>query len=137
MEDVHSLHALDELDVLGKLVDALVELEEELGERDGARELDVIVHEVLREVLPRVHGLVGLGWLRLNLNLGGLVAPQVLELHGVVVLGVVRRHLVQLGVDALALPLHVGVVVAVFVLVQKPLEFDVVGALESRCHVED
>ena len=49
--------------------------------------------------------LVGLDWLWIDLNLGGLVAPQVLELHGVVVLGVVRRHLVQLGVGALALPL--------------------------------
>ena len=38
--------------------------------------------------------LVGLGWLRLDLNLGGLVAPQVLEFHGVVVLYIVPRHLV-------------------------------------------
>ena len=60
-----------------------------------------------------------------------------LELHGVVVLGIVLRHLVQLGVDALALPLHVGVVVAVLVLAQRPLEFDVVGALESRCLIGD
>ena len=88
-------------------------------------------------MLIHVHKLVGLSWLRLNLNLGRLVAPQVLELHGVVVLGVVPRHLVHLGVDARALPLHVGVVVAVLVLVQKPLGFDIVGALESRCRVED
>ena len=71
------------------------------------------------------------------MNLGGLVAPQVLELHGVVVLGVVPRHLVQLGVDALALPLHVGVVVFFLVLAQKPLGFYIVEAIEIRCHVED
>ena len=134
MEDFHCLHALDELDVLGELVEELVELEEEL---DDARELEIFVLEFLREVLLHVHELGSLGWLRLDLNLGGLVAPQVLELHGVVVLGVVPRHLVQLGVDALALPLHVGVVVAVLVLAQRPLEFDVVGALESRCLIGD
>ena len=88
-------------------------------------------------MLLHVHELVGLGRLRLDLNLGGLVAPQVLELHGVVVLGVVPQHLVLLGVNVPALPLHVGIVVAVLVLVQKPLGFDVVGALESRCRVED
>ena len=55
----------------------------------------------------------------------------------VVALDVVPRHLVHLGVDAHALPLHVGVVVAVLVLVRKPLGFDVVGALESQCRVED
>ena len=73
------------------------------------------------------------------MNLGGLVAPQVVEFHGVVLLGVVPRRLVQLGVDALAHSLHVGVVVVVVVLVlaQRPLEFDVVGSLESRCHVGD
>ena len=43
----------------------------------------------------------------------------------------------QLGVDALALPLHVGVVIIVLVLAQSPLEFDVVDALESRCLVGD
>ena len=134
MEDFHCLLVLVELDVLGELVEELVELEEEL---DDACELEIFVHEFLREVLLPVHELVGLGWLRLDLNLGGLVLPQVLELHEVVVLGVVPRHLVHLGVVALALPLHVGVVVAVLVLVQKPLVFGVVGALESRCHVED
>ena len=113
MEDFHCRHALEELDVVGELVEALVELEEEL---DDARELEIFVLELLREVLLHVHELVGLGWLWLDLNLGGLVAPQVLELHGVVVLGVVLLHLVQLGVDTLALPLHVGVVVAVLVL---------------------
>ena len=43
----------------------------------------------------------------------------------------------KLGVDVLALPLHVGVVFAVLVLAQRPLEFDVVGVLESRCRVGD
>ena len=88
-------------------------------------------------MLLHVHDLVSLGWLLLDLNLGGHIAPQVLELHGVVVLGVVPRHLVLLGVDERALPLHVGVVVAFLVLAQKPLGFDVVGALESWCRVED
>ena len=118
-------------------MEELVELEEELEGRDGARELDVVVHEVLREMLLLVLELVGVGWLRLDLNLIGLVAPQVLELHGVVLLGIVPRHLEHFGVDALALPLHVGVGVAILVLAQKPLEFDVVGTLESRCRVED
>ena len=130
MEDFHCILALVELDVLGELVEELIEL-------DVARELGIFVREFLHEVLLHVHELVGLSWLQLDLNLGGNVAPQVLELHGVVVLGVVPRHLVHLGVDALALPLHVGVVVAVLVLAQKPLEFDVVGALESWCRVED
>ena len=69
-------------------------------------------------MLLHVHELVGLGRLWLDLNLGGLVAPQVLELHGVVVLGVVPQHLVLLGVDTLALPLHIDVVVSVLVLAQ-------------------
>ena len=137
MEDFHCRLALDELDVLGELVEELVEFEDELEELDDARDLEISVLEFLREMLLLVLELVGLGWLRLYLNLGGLVAPQVLELHGVVLLGVVPRRLVQLGVDTLALPLHVGVVVAVLVLVQKPLGFDVVGAFESRCRVED
>ena len=84
-------------------------------------------------MLPLVHGLVGLGRLRLDLNRVELVAPQVLERHGVVVLDVVSRHLVHVGVDAHALPLHVGVVVAVLVLAQRLLGFDVGNALESRC----
>ena len=88
-------------------------------------------------MLPLVHGLVGLGRLRLGLNRVELVVPQVLERHGVVVLDVVPRHLEHFGVDALALPLHVVVVIAVIVLAQRPLEFDVVGALESRCLVGD
>ena len=93
--------------------------------------------ELHREALLVAHELVGCAWLRLNLNLGGHVGPQVLELHVFVVLGVVPRHLVQLGGGALALPLHVGVVVAVLVLAQKPLGFDVVGVLASWCRVED
>ena len=134
MEDFHCHLALVERDVLGELVEELVELEEEL---DDARELEIFVLELLREVIPLVHELVSLGWLRLDLNLGGCVAPQVLERHGVVVLDVVPRHLEHFGLDALALPLHVGVVVAVLVLAQRPLEFDVVGALESRCLIGD
>ena len=134
VEDFHCIHALDELDVLGELVEELVELEEELYD---ARELEIVVLEFLREVLPLVHGLVGLDRLRLDLNRVELVVPQVLERHGVVVLDVVPRHLVHLGVNALALPLHVVVVVAVLVQVQRLLEFDVVGALESRCLIGD
>ena len=88
-------------------------------------------------MLPLLHGLDGLGRQRLDSNRVELVAPQVLERHGVVVLDVVPRHLEHFGVDALALPLHVGVVVAILVLAQRPLEFDVVGALESRCLVGD
>ena len=127
-EDSHCLHALDELDGLGELVEECIKLEEEL---DDACELEIVVLEFLREVLPLGHGLVGLGWQRIDLNRVELIVPQVLERHGVVVLDVVPRHLEHFAVDALALPLHV--VVAVLVLVQRPLEFDVVGALESRC----
>ena len=99
MEDSHCLHAL------GELVEELVEL-------DVARDLEIFVRELLREMLLYVHELVILGWLRLDLNLGGLVAPQVLEHLAIIALDIVPRHLVLLGVDALALPLHVGVVVA-------------------------
>ena len=60
-----------------------------------------------------------------------------LEHLAIVPLDVVPWHLVLLGVDALALPLHVGIVVAVLMLAQKPLGFDIVGALESWCRVED
>ena len=83
------------------------------------------------------HELAGCVWRRLYLNLGGLVAPQVLELHGVVVLGVVPRHLVHLDVVALAPLVLVVVGVAVLVLVRKQLGCDDVDALESRCRVED
>ena len=88
MEDFHCLHALDELDVLGELVWELGELEEELEGLYYARELEIFVLDFLREMLLLVLELADLGWLRLDLNLGGLVAPQVLELHGVVLLGV-------------------------------------------------
>ena len=134
MEDFHFRHALDELDVLGEPVEELVELEEELVD---ARELGIFVLEFLREVLLHVHKLVSLDWLRLDLNLRGLNAPQVLERHGVVFLGVVPRHLVHFGVDVLTLPLHAGVVVAVLMLAQKPVGFDIVDALERRCRVGD
>ena len=134
MEDLHCIHDLEELVVLDVLVEELVELEEEL---DGARELDKSSRGLLHEVLWHGHELVGLGQLRLDLNRIELVVPQVLECHGVVVLDVVPRHLEHFGVDALALPLHVGIVIAVLVLAQRPLEFDVVGALESRCLVGD
>ena len=130
MEDIQCLLALIELDVLGELVEELVEL-------DVARELDIIVLELLREVLLDVHEFVSLGWLRLDLILGGLVAPQVLELLAIVVLDVVPRHLVQLGVDMLALTLHVGVVVAVLEREQKPPGLYIVDALESQCRIED
>ena len=132
MEDFLCLLALVELDVLGELGEELVELDEELEELDDAHVIDKSFLELRREVLLDVVELVGLDWLRHDLSHEGHVAPQVLELHLVVVLDVVPRHLVHFGVDTFALPLHVGVVVAVLVLVQKPLEFDVVGALESR-----
>ena len=134
MEDFHCLHALDELDGVGELVEDLRELKEEL---DDAREREIFVLEFLRDVLLLVHGLVGFGRQWLDSDHVELVAPQVLERPGFVRLVVVPRHLVQLGVDTLALPLHVGVGVAVLVLAQRPLGFDVVGALESWCRVED
>ena len=112
MEDFHCLLALSELDVL-------VELMEELAELDDARELDIFVLELHHEALLVAHGLGGCAWLRLDLNLGGHVAPQVLELRVVVVLGVVPRHLVHLGVVAHALPLVVGVDVIVLVLARR------------------
>ena len=96
-------------------MEELVELVEEL---DDAHVLDRFVLELHREVLLVVHELAGCAWRRLNLNLEGLVAPQVLELHEVVVLDVVPRHLVHLGVVAHA-PLLVGVGVAVLVLARK------------------
>ena len=110
---------------------------EELEKLDDALVIDKSSLELHRKVLLDVVELVGLDRLWHDLIHEGNVAPQVLELHRVVVLGVVLRHLVQLGVDALALPLHVGVVVAVLMLAQKPLGFDVVGALESLCRIKD
>ena len=71
------------------------------------------------------------------MNLAGHVAPQVLELHVVVVLDVVPRRLVHLDVVSLAPLVLVVVGVAVLVLVRKQLGSDDVNALESRYHVED
>ena len=110
-------------------MDEIVELKEEL---DDAGELEIFVLEFLREVLPLVHGLVGLGRQWLDSHRVELVAPQVLERHGVVVLYVEPQHLVHFGVDAHVLPLHVGVVVAVLVLAQRLLRFDVMDVLASR-----
>ena len=95
-----------------------VELE---GELDDACELEIIVHEVLRKVLPLLHGLVGLGRQRLDSSRIELVVPRVLERHGVVVLDIEPRYFVHFGVDARVLPLHVGVVVGVLVLAQRLL----------------
>ena len=78
--------------------------------------------ELHGEALLVAHELVGFGWLWLDLNLEGHVAPQVLELHDVVAL--VPLVLVVVGV-------------AVLVLVRMQLGFDNVDALESRCRVED
>ena len=129
MEDFHCLLSLVEINVLRERVADLVEL-------DVARELEIVVREFLRDVLP-LHGLDGFGRQWLDSHRVELVAPQVLERHGVVVLDVVPRHLVHFGVDARVLPLHVGVVIAVLVLAQRPLEFDVVDALESQCLIGD
>ena len=93
--------------------------------------------ELRREVLLDVVELVGLDWLRHDLNLEGHVAPQVLELHVVVVLDVVPRRLVHLDVVALAPLVLVVIGVAVLVLVRMQLGFADVNALESRCRVED
>ena len=92
---------------------------EELEELDNARELDIFVLELHREVLLVAHELAGCAWLWLDLNLGGHVAPQVLDLLVVIVLDIVPRHLVHLGVVALALPLLFGIGVAVLVLARK------------------
>ena len=111
-------------------MEELVDLEEEL---DDERELEIFVLEFLRDVLPLVHGLDGLGWQRLDSNRIELVAPQVLERHGVVVLDVEPRHLVHFGVEARVLPLHVGVVVAILGLAQRIRRLDIVDVLASRC----
>ena len=100
MEEVHCLHALDGLDVLVSLEEELVELDEE---RDDAHVLGKSFLELHREVLLDVHELVVLGWLRLDLIREGHVAPQELELHVVVVLDVVPRHLVHLDARSLLL----------------------------------
>ena len=117
--------------------DSSIELPWSSKELDDACELEIVVREFLREVLPLVHGLVGLGRQRLDSHHIELFAPQVLEHHTIVAPHVVPRHLVLLGEDVLALPLRVGVVVVVLVLAQKPLGFDIVGALDSRCRVVD
>lgn len=88
-------------------------------ELDDALELNSFALELLREALLLVHNDGGCVWRRRDLSLEGHVAPQLLELHVVVVLGVVPRHLVHLGVDALALPLLIGVVVVVLVLARE------------------
>ena len=90
---------------------------EELVELGGARELDIFIRELHHVVLLDAHKLVG--WLRLELNLKGLVAPQVLEILVIVSLDVVPQHLVHLGVFALSLPHLVVVGIAVLVLVQE------------------
>ena len=120
-----------------ELVEGLVKREDKLEELDDAHVIGKSSLELLREVLPLVHADVDYVWRRRDLNLEGHVVPQVLELHRVVVLGVVPRYLVHLGVGMRALPFHVGVVVTVLVLAQKPLWFDIVDALESWCYVED
>ena len=106
MEDFQCLLALGELGVL----------DEEVVELDDAIELVSSSLELLREALLVIHELVGCAWLWLDLNRGGLVAPQVLEILSIVVLDVVPQHLVRLGIVALTLPLLDGVVIAFLVL---------------------
>ena len=100
MEDFHSHHALGELED----VEELVELEEELEELDDSLLFGSFALEFLREVLPLDCAYLGCGWRQLDLTLEGHVAPQVLVLQVVVVEDVEPRHLVRLGVGALALP---------------------------------
>ena len=137
MEDSHYRHALDELDVLVSLEGELVYLDEALVYLDkelvDAHVFGKFFLELHREVLLDVVELVGLGRQWLDSHRVELVAPQVLERHGVVVLDVEPRHLVHFGVDARVLPLHVGVVVAVLELAQRLLWLDVVDVLASRC----
>ena len=113
VEDFHCLLALGELLVL---VEELVGLDEELEELDNAHVIDKSFLEFHREALLVAHELVDFGWLQLDLNLEGHVAPQVLELHVVVVLDVVPRRLVHLDVVALVPLVLVVVDVAVLVL---------------------
>ena len=96
---VHCVLALDGLDVLVSREEELVDLDEELVD---AHVLGKSFLELRREVLLDVVELVGLDWLRHDLNLEGHVAPQVLELPVVVVLDVAPRRLVHLDVVALA-----------------------------------
>ena len=133
-EVVHCLLALDGLDVLVSHEEELVDLDEELVD---AHVLGKSFLELRREVLLDVVELVGLDWLRHDLSLEEHVAPQVLELHVVVVVDVAPRRLVHLDVVALAPLVLVVVGVAVLVLVRKQLGCDDVDALENRCRVED
>ena len=120
MEDFLCLHALDGLDVLVSLEKELVDLEAELVDL----EVELVDAHVPgksslglhREELLVVDELVGLGWLRLDLNLEGLVAPQVVELLVVVVINVVPRRLVHLDVVVHAPLVLVAIGVAVLVL---------------------
>ena len=114
VEDFHSHHALGELEV----VEELVELVEELEELDDALLVGSFALEFLREVIPLDCAYLGCGWQWLDLILEGHVAPQELVLHVVVVEDVEPRHLVRLGVGALALPLG-DVDVTFLVLVQQ------------------
>ena len=138
---VHCLLALDGLDVLVSHEEELVDLGEELVNLDEELvDLDVLCKsflELRREVLLDVVELDSLDWLWHDLSHEGHVAPQVLELHVVVVLDVAPRRLVHLDVVALAPLVFVVVGVAVIVLVRKQLGCDDVDALESRCRVED
>ena len=119
---VHCLLALDGLDVLVSLEEKLVYLDEELVDLDegldDAHVLRKSFLELRRKVLLDVVELVGLDWLRDDLSLEEHVAPQVLELHVVVVLDVAPRRLVHLDVVALAPLVLVVVGVAVLVLAQ-------------------
>ena len=133
VDDFHCLLALVELEVeveLDELVKELVELD--VAHAVGSSSLGFLL-----EGLPLDCAVRDCGWRWLDLILEGHVVPQALALLVVVVEDVEPRRLVVLGVDALALSLHVGVVVAILVLAHRPLEFDVVGALESRCLVGD
>ena len=111
---------LGELDVVVYLEEARVDLDEEL---DDAHVIDKSFLELRREALLGAHELGGLDWLWLDLNRGGHVVPQVLELHVVVVLDVAPRRLVHLDVVALAPLVLVAIGVAVLVLVRKQLGF--------------
>ena len=106
MEDFHCLLALSERDVLVELMEELVD----------AHVIDKSSLELDREALLVAHELAGCVWLWIDLNLEGLIAPQVHELLVVVVLDVVSWHFVHLSVITLALPLVVGVDVTVLVL---------------------
>ena len=125
MEGNHPHVALGVGEVHDQLALVELEVEEELDElEEGLVELDV-AHAVgssslgfLLEELPLDCAVHDCGWRWLDLILEGHVAPQELALHVVVVKDVEPRHLVCLGVGALALPLG-DVDVAFLVLVQE------------------